>query len=157
MATKESPKKSELIFEKAYSEFQVRRKRFEDIDNDINESLSILLKSMVKVAEENPHEFFGIKPSPREVFILNKVLDPAFIKSFNEIKSEDDIIGSQDGVLDFLGDLAKGFLKKIDLIELIKQILEIEKPYWYGQNKADGNKAEYEQTRERGRRVGSND
>ena len=53
------------------------RKNFDDVDNKFNESASKILESFAKLAAEKPEEMFGLKPTEREMFIVNQALRPA--------------------------------------------------------------------------------
>lgn len=151
MAGTKSPQSGDSsgVFTENYREFQKRRARFEEIDNDINQSAARLMKSMADVAEKKPEEFFGLKATEREIFVLNKLIDPSVIRAFGEGRStgRNDIVGGQEGSEEpgFFGGLVDKLLKKIDIVELIKGLIKDEKEYWLGQNKEEGDKTEGEQ------------
>ena len=95
MATREE------LAEKFFEQVVNARKEFDTTDGDINNSIKKTLEAFAGLAEQKPEELFGLKPTERDKFFANKLLDPKVLRAatfgtdIDEEFSENDITGSQ--------------------------------------------------------------
>ncbi len=86
---------------------------FEDFDKSMNESVSKVLASFAKVAEENPEEIFGLKATQRDRFFVEALLNPSVLRALSGSTSEadegvegvdsEDVTGGNPALLGLLG------------------------------------------------------
>ena len=88
------------IAEKFFDQVTKSRKEFDDADNQINTSVNKVMKAFADLAEKNPEELFGLKPSERDKFFANKLLSPEVLRALSTNPtntSEDPLSGDITG------------------------------------------------------------
>lgn len=98
------------------------RKNFDDVDNKFNESASKILESFAKLAAEKPEEMFGLKPTEREMFIVNQALRPAIdrmglLAAADDSGTELDLAGGDVGGGNPLAGVAAGLAAITDVLK----------------------------------------
>lgn len=69
--------RSQRLVQDALEQANQARKEFDSADKDINESAARILRSMADLSEKNPEEFFGLKPTERERFLVLNLMRAA--------------------------------------------------------------------------------
>jgi hypothetical protein len=64
------------LVQQAFEQTTAARRRFEELDNEANAAAASLLQTAADLAKRKPDEFFGLKPTERQVYIVENVLLP---------------------------------------------------------------------------------
>lgn len=84
MPSNEREKLGQAFVEQATS----ARKDFDQFDAKVNESVSRILESYAKLAEQKPEELFGLRPSEKDKYFVERLLSSDVLDALVEARPE---------------------------------------------------------------------